>query len=218
MTLDTRQATPRRAARTRRTRGYTAVEVLMAMTLFAIGASGVIGMQRVTIQGGEDARRADMANNIANEWLGRLQRDSSFWTTPSSDTPTTINLATNTKWLGQITACAGVFCNPPMPTAATGVEGHSPAFDGFGRDLPLGTTEARYCVQYRLTWIAPPGVAPRLSLTSLMRAEVRVYWTRLEARPVEDCSSPPPEVIPTATASPWHMVYATTAIRSNPRR
>lgn len=198
-----------------RSRGYTAVEVLMAMTLFAIGAAGVIGMQRVTMQGGEDARRVDMANNIANEWLGRLQRDSSFWTTPSSDNPTSINLYTNTKWLSQVASC-GTFCNPPMPAAPA--EGQSPAFDMFGRDLPSGTTDAWYCVQYRLTWIADPGTAPALKLTSLMRAEVRVYWNRLEAAPIGDCSNPPPEAIPTTTASPWHMVYAATAIRPNPRR
>jgi prepilin-type N-terminal cleavage/methylation domain-containing protein len=198
-----------------RARGYTAVEVLMAMTLFAIGAAGVIGMQKVTMQGGEDARRVDMANNIANEWLGRLQRDSSLWTTPSSDQPTTINLFTNTKWLKQIGSC-GLFCNPPMPTGLA--EGQSPAFDMFGRDLPAGTTDAWYCVQYRLTWIADPGTAPALKLTSLMRAEVRVYWNRLEANPIGDCSTPPPELIPTTTASPWHMIYAATAIRPNPRR
>ena len=50
-TLHTR--TKRRA----RSRGFTAVEVLMAMTLFAIGAAGVIGMQRVTIH--EHRERVD---------------------------------------------------------------------------------------------------------------------------------------------------------------
>jgi type IV pilus assembly protein PilV len=208
--------TASRAVSRSRSRGYTAVEVLMAMTLFAIGATGVIGMQRVTMQGGEDARRVDIANNIANEWLARLQRDSSFWTEPSSDRPTTINLTTNTKWLSQIGSCAQ-FCTPPMPTVAP-VDGQSPAFDMFGRDLPSGTKDAWYCVQYRLTWIAAPGTAPALRLTSLMRAEVRVYWNRLEANIIGDCSAPPPEVIPTTTASPFHMVYAATAIRPNPRR
>jgi hypothetical protein len=187
----------------------------MAMTMFAIGAAGVIGMQRVTMQGGEDARRVDMATNIANEWLGRLQRDSSLWTAPSSDNPTVNNLVQNTRWLGQIASC-GQFCTPPMPTGAA--DGQSPAFDMFGRDLPAGTTDAWYCVQYRLTWIADPGTVPPLKLTGLMRAEVRVYWNRLEAAPIGNCAAPPPEAIPTTTASPWHMVYAATAIRPNPRR
>ena len=46
-------------------RGYTAVEVLMAMTLFAIGAAGVISMQKVTMQGGEDARRTSSCRSVA---------------------------------------------------------------------------------------------------------------------------------------------------------
>lgn len=188
----------------------------MAMTLFAIGAAGVIGMQKVTMQGGEDARRVDMANNIANEWLARLQRDAAFWTTPSAEFPNTINLTQNTRWLKQVDTC-GNFCTPPMPTTLP-VDGQSPAFDMFGRDLPSGTTDAWYCVQYRLTWISNPGIAPALRLTALMRAEVRVYWNRLEASPIGDCSAPPPELIPATTASPFHMVYAATAIRSNPRR
>ena len=187
----------------------------MAMTLFAIGAAGVISMQKVTMQGGEDARRVDTANNIANEWLGRLQRDSAFWTKPSAEDPLTSNLMTTTKWLSQIDACAGKFCTPPMPAAPA--DGQSPAFDMFGRDLPAGTTDAWYCVQYRLTWISDPGVGVP-TLTALMRAEVRVYWNRLEASPIGDCSAPPPEAIPATTASPFHMTYATTAIRPNPRR
>lgn len=200
----------------------------MAMTLFAIGATGVISMQRVTMQGGEDARRIDVATNIANEWLSRLQRDSTFWTLPSSDDPTTSNLSTNTRWLGQIGPCAGTFCSPALPPDPA--EGLSTAFDSFGRDLPSGTSDARYCVQYRLTWITDPGTAPNLKLTALMRAEVRVYWNRLEDTPIGSCPSgtthdqtgavvtgAPPEALPT-TASPWHMVYAATAVRPNPRR
>lgn len=194
-------------------RGFTAVEVLMAMTLFAIGAAGVIGMQRVTIQGGEDARRFDMATNIANEWIARLQKDASFWRTqPDLTLPDTMGF-NSTTWLKNVDPCANLFCTIPMPAGPT-IEGLSPAFDVFGRDLPSGTTTAYYCVQYRLTWIAPPGVVPYnrpLKPSSIMRAEVRVYWNRVEKDPIGNCASPPPEAIP---ANPtYHMVYAATSLR-----
>lgn len=193
-------------------RGYTSVEVLIAMTLLAIGAAGVIGMQRVTIQGGEDARRFDMATNIANEWLSRLQKDAAFWRTePDLTKPDTMGFNT-TFWLRNIDFCADKFCTIPMPPGAP--DGVSPAFDVFGRDLPNGTTQAYYCVQYRLTWIAAPGVTPYnrpLKPTALMRAEVRVWWNKLEKDPIGDCATPPVEVIP---ANPlFHMVYAATALR-----
>jgi type II secretory pathway pseudopilin PulG len=193
-------------------RGYTSVEVLIAMTLLAIGAAGVIGMQRVTIQGGEDARRFDMATNIANEWLARLQKDAAFWRSqPATTPPDTMGFGT-TFWLKNIDVCANKFCTIPMPPGAP--DGVSPAFDVFGRDLPNGTTTAYYCVQYRLTWIAAPGVtpyAPPLRPTALMRAEVRVWWNRLEKDPIGNCAAPPAETIP--VNPPFHMVYATTALR-----
>jgi type IV pilus assembly protein PilV len=198
-------------------RGYTAVEVLMAMTLLAIGAAGVIGMQRATIQGGEDARRFDMATNIANEWLSRLQKDAAFWRTQQDLTLADTMGFNNTLWLKNIDACANKFCTPPMPAGAP--DGVSPAFDVFGRDLPSGTTTAYYCVQYRLTWIASPGVAPYnrpLKPSALMRAEIRVWWNRLEKSPIGDCSLPPAEAIP--ANPPFHMVYAATALREGAPR
>jgi hypothetical protein len=195
------------------------MEVLMAMTLIAVGGAGVISMQKVTIQGGEDARRFDMATNIANEWVSRLQRDSAFWTRPNSDFPDTINI-NQTRWLN---SANDVFVTPPMPTAPA--DGLSPAFDMFGRDVIPGTgIDVWYCVQYRLTWLSKPSAgaspwAPPLNISSLLRAEVRVYYNRLEAAPLGNCTSPPADALPAAPAvSPFHMVYATTAIRQQGRR
>lgn len=199
-------------------RGYTAVEVLMAMTLFAIGAAGVIGMQRAVIQGGEDARRADMAMNIANTWIARLQRDSGFWTQPNATAPDKVDLNV-TRWLKNVDTCSNLFCNIPIPAAPAA--GLSPAFDSFGRDLPTGMTDAVYCVQHRLTWIVPPGVGPTYPNpmpTGLMRVEVRVYYARLEGTAIGNCATAavPPEAVP--AVSPYHFVYATTAIRENQLR
>ena len=196
-------------------RGFTAVEVLIAMTLFAIGAAGVIGMQRVTIQAGEDARRFDMATNIANVWLSRLQKDASFWRTePDLSKADTMGFA-QTTWLKDVDHCAA-FCDIPMPSGAT-FEGLSPAFDIFGRDLPAGTKDAYYCAQYRLTWIAPAGASPYarpLNPSAILRAEVRVWWNRVEKDLIQDCSAPPLEVIP--PNPPYHMVYAVTSLREGP--
>ena len=82
------------------------------MTLFAIGAAGVIGMQRVTIQGGEDARRFDMATNIANEWIARLQRDATFWTQPNAENQNTIDL-NRTRWLVNVDTCGNALLQHP---------------------------------------------------------------------------------------------------------
>ena len=193
----------------RRSRGYTAVEVLSALTLLAIGASGVIGMQRVTLQGSEDARRFDMGNNIANGWLSRLQRDAAQWDQPNATFPNNNNLGA-TKWLSQIGPCGNNWCNPPAP-ASLDPSGMSGAFDIFGRDLSIPSTTATYCAQYRLQWIAPIGAGPTYNPAALMRAEVRVFWSRLERNPVGDCTTATPDD-PKAYQL-YHFVYATTMVR-----
>ena len=194
-------------------RGYTTIEVLSAMTLLAIGAAGVIGMQRVTLQGSEDARRFDMGTNIANEWCTRLQRDSTSWTAPNDSFPNTININT-TQWL-QFTGgpCATNFCDPPTPGS---LPGNSGSFDVFGRDMAPGG--ATYCAQYRLAWVQPPSptLNPPFFPSAMLRAEVRVFWSRLERNPIGTCASATPNAADAPTR--YHFVYATTMVRENTLR
>lgn len=197
----------------RRQRGYTAVEVLSAMTLFAIGAAGVISMQKVTVQGSEDARRYDIGGNIANEWVARLQQDASFWTQPNSDFPGLMNISV-TQWLSKIGTCFPNWCHPPAPPVIPA--GRSGSFDSFGRDVAITDPESTYCAQYRLEWISNPGTPPNLATTGLMRAEVRVFWNRLERGPTGSCAAATPDAADAAQR--YHFVYATTAIRENPQR
>jgi prepilin-type N-terminal cleavage/methylation domain-containing protein len=211
-------------------RGYTAVEILSALTIFAIGAAGVIGMQRVTIQGGAEAQRFDIANNIAHAWVARLQRDSMYWTLPNATNTSTSNLTTATVWIKDVTqaGCSGAFCIPGTANGgslpAAGSEfGRSPAFDRLGRDMPkysgVAGTEHFFCVQYRLRWIADPqnvqcaGLEP--CITALIRAEVRVFWNRLEYGAVGDCENLPLDINAANAGSRYHSVYVTTAIREN---
>lgn len=213
--MDT-MANTRQAGRAGR-RGYTAVEVLSAMTIFAIGAAGVIGMQRVTIQGGQDARRLDVATNIAHEWIARLQRDSMAWTLPSNRNKTTENLTTNTLWLKDIGkgACtAPSYCDPPTVTGADAA-GRSAAFDVFGRDRPSGSGDHAYCVQYRFWWGQPLGSAPQFSEQATIRAEIRVLYSRLERAPIGECGDYSVNPDTDQGRAAYHVVYAVTTLRSN---
>ncbi len=193
------------------------------MTLLAIGAAGVIGMQKVTIQGGTDARRFDIATNLGNEWLARLRRDSLFWTLPNDRDRITSNLDT-TLHLKRITdpACnAAAYCLPTMPAVAaagTGV-GDSPAFDVLGQDRPKNSGDHFFCAQMRLHWIADPrgpacnaGVADEGCITGLMRVEIRVFWPLLELEPIGNCETADPDAAP----QNFHFVSLASAIRENP--
>jgi hypothetical protein len=210
-----------RARARARSIGYTVVEVLSAMTLFAIGAAGVISMQKVTIQGGSDARRFDVATNIANEWLFRFQRDSMFWTLPNASKPTETNLLTATRWLKDVSTVANnLWYSPTIPSSGN-EGGLSPAFDIFGHDMPTASTtiEHMFCTQYRLQWIADPGAAVpnvNMKLGALIRVEVRVFWSRLDKQPIGNCASLPLPPNDATAPNYYHFVYATTAIRQNP--
>jgi prepilin-type N-terminal cleavage/methylation domain-containing protein len=197
------------ASAKRSRRGYTVVEVMSAMTLFAIGAAGVISMQRVTIQGGDDARRFDMATNIAREWEHRLQRDAFKWTEPNSITSSS-NRATATTWLFPIAATP---VDWSVPAGGPGF-GFSHAFDLLGHDIDPASVDHVFCVQYRLAWIADELGATSANPTAIIRAEIRVFWSRLEYGPANCADTVVYETA--ASRQKHHFVFVTTAIRGNP--
>ena len=64
--------------------GYTIIEVMIALTLLAIGTSGIIAMQKVTTIANRDAKNLPfLANQIARTWMDRLHADSVQWNHPS---------------------------------------------------------------------------------------------------------------------------------------
>lgn len=200
----------KRPIRIAKKRGYTVVEVLSAMTLFAIGAAGVISMQRVVILGGDDARRMDVATNIAHMWTSRLQRDAAYWTKPNAN-DSSMNL-NETTWLNDCPASGVSAWTKPVVTSS--YVARSGNFDLFGQDRPDDSGDHIFCAQYRLSWIVSPGVAAPFKTTASMRGEVRVFWARLDNAAITTCSTATPD---SATAkTDYHFVYATTAVRPNP--
>jgi hypothetical protein len=203
------------------------IEVLMAMTVMAIGGAAVITMQKTSVTGNLDARRADVANALARTWVERLQRESMMWTTPSRESPTGSNLA-SAPVLGTIIAAPGTWFLPTQDMGQNGVnETMSPAFDILGRDLPQGSLgSADFCVHVRLQWLGTTLIAP---FGDLMRADVRVVW------PVGIVNALPgfcnaanaalldpntdPAVLRVAGSDPnqpaFHAIYLTTTIREN---
>ena len=211
-----------RRHRSSRSPGYTAVEVLMGLTLFAIGAAAVISMQRSAIQANLDARKMDVANSIAREWLERLRRDATLWTLPSPVNPN-LNNYTNAALLSTYLpySSANMITAWSYPNAylsgATSPDGVSTGFDILGRDLKasdiVGTaatpSKAIFCVNIRLNWLV---------FDQLIRAEVRVFWPRGLGNGgayVADWCSAANAASVTGDTATYHFVYAATAIRQN---
>jgi prepilin-type N-terminal cleavage/methylation domain-containing protein len=215
------------AARRGARRAYTVIEVLMAMTVMAIGGAAVITMQKTSVTGNLDARRADVANAIARTWVERLHRESMQWTLPGRENPTGNNLA-NAPVLANVVAAPGIWFLPVQDMGKSGAfETMSPAFDILGRDLPQASMNtADFCVHVRLSWLGttltPPG-------GDLMRADVRVLWPMgiLNSLP-GFCNAASaalldpngdPAILRTAGADPnepaFHAIYVTTSVREN---
>src|SRR5580658_2638153 len=154
-------------------RGYTAVEVMLAMTVLLIGSAGVMTMQKASIQSNLDARKLDIANSIAHDWLERLSADATQWTLPAIPTNLTNNIG-NTTWLQFYNT--GWFL-PAIPGGYPAAEGNSPAFDILGRDLAAADApNAVFCAHVRLDQIAQDVLNPALPV--LLRATVVVFWRK----------------------------------------
>jgi type II secretory pathway pseudopilin PulG len=159
------------AAPRNRARGFTAVEVLIAMSVMFIGAAAVMTMQKTSIQGNLDARKADVASSIARAWVERIRHESMRWTQPSASSSTSnlVGVPGLSKHLdaGWFRPSDDMLANqtPPGP-----VETMSYGFDILGRDLALGdiAANAQFCVEARITTLLSP----------LYRVDVRVVWPR----------------------------------------
>jgi prepilin-type N-terminal cleavage/methylation domain-containing protein len=203
-------------------RGYTAVEVLLAMTVLLIGSAAVMSMQKVSIQANLDARKLDIANSIAHTWLERLSTDATSWTLPAQNVTGTNNF-NNTKWLipggsgGQVGFGSWFLPTAPGSYGSPGAEGNSPAFDILGRDLDAtDAANAVFCTHVKIDPLAFDASANPL----LLRATVIVFWQKQlvysTATPGGNCTAWF-DVASDEAANPgtWHIIYATTAIRKN---
>lgn len=180
----------RKAARRRaRRRGFTLVEVMVALAVLAIGVTGILGMQNAAIHSNRRAQEVTVATQISRLWLERLRLDATQWNRPSQrqrvsdlrDTQTLCRLHP----MGCISGggnTPGVWFVPTIPALAStaapatlelvGTGGS--AFDSFGREVGVASPNAMYCVGVRLNWIAPD----LGSRQGIIRAEVRVWWFR----------------------------------------
>jgi prepilin-type N-terminal cleavage/methylation domain-containing protein len=149
----------------RRPRGYTVVELMMSLAIFATGVTGIVAMQRATITSNLLARNVTVANGIAQAWLTQLQSDGTLWQPKLVPAVTPV-------WLSTANASNGVWQLPVWNAARQ----FGPQFDGFGAPVQAN---GQFCAQIRLTWLYGDGTSQGgLNGNGLIRTEVRVFWPR----------------------------------------
>jgi hypothetical protein len=182
-------------------RGYTVVELMMSLAVFAAGVTGIIAMQRATVSSNQLAKSITTADGIAQAWLSQLAADGTLWRN-GGVAPTT--------WLKTVSATNGAWQLPTWDnTRQFGAQ-----FDGFGAPVQTGGI---FCAHIRLTWLYGDNVTQAGGNgNGLLRTEVRVFWPRDGiTRVPNDCANGAQSVVTqvgTATGT-YHFVVHAGAVR-----
>jgi prepilin-type N-terminal cleavage/methylation domain-containing protein len=204
-----------------RSRGYTVVEIMMALAVLALGGSGVIAMQKATILANNDARNVATATTIAQSWMERLRADALVWNEPGGQ----LDIG-DTQWLllaknGPV--IDGDWFQPNQVVAPNPAPAGSPAADIMGADRYAGDAMLpAFCTQIRLERFANNKSLPLATYYGMIRAEVRVYWDR--SGQSTDCTQAPPAGFGSMVSLDgvgggvhrWGFVYLVSAVAMNP--
>lgn len=184
------------AMQSERTRGYTMIEVMMALAILAIGASGIVAMEKAAVVGNASAKSISTATELAARWAERLRTDAMVWNTllPTTD-------VTETRWLQTATTSPNTWT---LPVSIPGKA--SPYGDPLGADIVAvnDTSAVAYCTHISYRFITP----------KMVSAVVRVSWRRDSS--AIDCNAPD---LFTANFDPgrYGAVYVTTGLMMQER-
>lgn len=192
-------------------RGYTAVELMMAIGIFGIGVTGIIAMEKVTTVSNQHAKNLAIATHIAESWMDMLATDAVMWNHPSPNFPAPD--IGQTTWLQSVRANANAASDWLLPQYST-VLAFGPAFDALGNPLnpataPNGSTA--FCSHLRLSWL----YQPTSSGNGLIRAEVRVFWLRDGQGFAQNMCSAAEVANVGGAPQTFHFVQKISAIREN---
>ncbi|HYQ17454.1 MAG TPA: prepilin-type N-terminal cleavage/methylation domain-containing protein [Polyangiaceae bacterium] len=144
--------------RARAARGYTLVELMMALALFSVAILGIISMQKITVASNAHAKNLATAQRIAQAWAGQLEMDATQWRTGAP---------------GGFLNGAGIWQRPTYD----GTRLFGAAFDVLGNPLDDNSLDrARFCTHLRLSWMYRDQVGA--TGNGMLRAEIRVFWQK----------------------------------------
>jgi hypothetical protein len=149
---------------------YTAVEVLMAMAVLAVGVLGIIASEKVTVSSNLHAKNLAIASHIGQAWLGVLDAESSLW---SSRTARDNNTSFISEGAGQTDWFRPTYSDGLVFGAAFDALGNPVRNEDLDSVLPGGG--AKFCVDLRFSEMDTD-----VAGTGMYRVEVRVVWLREE--------------------------------------
>ena len=166
--------------------GYTLIEIMTAVFIMTIGATGIVAMQGASVRSNQDANETTTAINFATTWVERIKRDARLWTQLGGP-----GLA-NTRYLRMVTTNPGTWFLPH----STASESAAASYHGFDTLAATANAPGHYCVNLSLTVVhaynpLTSGVSAPNDINAV-RTDVRVWWHRA----AEDINRATPGCVP----------------------
>lgn len=180
-----------RRSKRARSRGFTVIEVVVAMGLMMVGMMGIFALQKHTIMTNSISRQRSIAYQVAQTWIEYLKQDALInWTQAGEQDGVPASVAIGgTAWLSAVNAAPNIFQQIPqsnvqrLPTNAYDFRGFPIAGGVWNGNVPAGTSPW-FCASFRPAWVY---------LGRALRVDVRVFWPRPQGgNLVVDCIDPAP--------------------------
>lgn len=166
--------------RSRKSRGFTLVELMAVMAISLIGFLAVLYLQQGVIRGSGNSWNMVQATNLGRHLLESIRLEGTQWYNDSS-----VGVGGHQQarflYLQNVgnPAIGGTsgwrnfdFYPPGTPFTMVDQIGRQVAYDAGTLQEVRPDRNPRFCARYRLTWLIP---------NQLIRAEVRVLWPRDDA-------------------------------------
>jgi prepilin-type N-terminal cleavage/methylation domain-containing protein len=199
-------------------RGYTMVEVMMGLAILAVGAAGIVSLQRFAVMGTMTSRHVTSATNVASSTIELMALEAGRWTNNgSSITPANMPwlgtaLGAPNTWVGADTLRAFRMDGSPFPSAAALLNGDQVA----------------YCAHVRAVYLGNAAAAGALDSADAARVEVRVFYSKTGRSVAPECRDWSGLMVTnlfnntnqtalgiSRSRSEYGVVYLTTVIRRN---
>lgn len=199
-----------RARRRARARGFTIIEVIVAMGVMVLGMLGIFALQKQTLMANSIGRQRAIAHQVAQTWIEYLKQDALLnWTRAGEQDGVTAAQAIGpAAWLSIVNVQPNIFQQIPISPVQNQV---SNAFDFRGNAIPGGIQNGAvppgaspwFCVSFRPAWVY---------LGRALRVDVRVFWPRPQSGNVApvDCVDPSPNG---ALPARFMSVYLSTVLK-----
>jgi prepilin-type N-terminal cleavage/methylation domain-containing protein len=196
--------------------GYTMIEVMMGLAILAVGATGVIALQKTAALGSVTSRHLANATTVSRNVIEEAEAEAMTWTDNTS------NFGPAVGWLRPGLESSD---NNPDPPWYTTVDSRFSINLELLPVVPLpppNDTPVAYCSHVRVSWLGRKTPAAPAVESTAVRFEVRTLFSRTPRDIRDECAADPQDITDLLdgtsdfagrTRDEYGAVYLTTVIR-----